>query len=71
MTDESVPLQLDSTKKRYDCKENDNHIIFEFADDRIDSLYIGDCLENSWTIIGMKDLKKALKKMGYDVKRRK
>jgi len=52
-------------KVRYDCKDNDNHIYFNFVDGKIDELQIGDCLEKSWTVISLKDLKEAFNSFGY------
>ena len=54
-----------SEKKRYDCKENDNHIYYfppEIgAEDEGGEFRIGDCLERSWIVVGEKDLLEVVK----------
>jgi len=42
---------------RYNCTENDNHIIFMIEDEEI---WVGNCLEEEHIVIGIEDLKKAM-----------
>lgn len=52
-------------KIRYDCTENDNHLIFVPDDgdvDEIGEVWVGDGAERSHTVIGMKDLLAAIDK---------
>lgn len=50
---------------KHKCKENDNHFIMDVSDDEVSEILFGDCLGRSWLVIGLKDLKKGLKKAGY------
>lgn len=56
---------------RYNCIENDNHIIFTFdkleSPNEIDELQIGNSLEKEWTVISFNDLVLALNEQGYNV----
>jgi len=53
---------------RFDCTENDNHLIYEWEemtpedDNDEGQVLVGDELEKEWTVIGMIDLKNAMKK---------
>jgi hypothetical protein len=51
-------------KERYECKENDNHIICvteeNTAEDETE-FWVGDISEDSWVIIGISDLRESLK----------
>ena len=60
------------TRIRYRCKENDNQIILDSIDGWLDELMVGDedCGSGGWFIIGAKDLRAALAKVGYDLIRR-
>lgn len=51
---------------RYDCTENDNHLILSLNDGELDEIQVGDVLEKSWTVIGYNDLRRALQSVGYD-----
>lgn len=55
-------------KVKYKCKENDCEIILFLNDGKIDELHIGVRGEREWTVIGYKDLKKAIKKAKNDNK---
>ena len=51
--------------RRFDCTENDNHILYYPEDENdLGELRVGDPLEKSWTVIGVKDMLEALKKFG-------
>ena len=51
---------------RYDCKENDNRIYVDLAEDE---LLIGDELEREWLVIGIEDMKNCLRLAGYVYRR--
>ena len=57
-TDRRSTKRLKRTEPvRYNCKENDNHIIFHEEDNE---LWFGDCLEKEWLVYGIDDIQEAL-----------
>ena len=54
---------------RHQCKENDNCILLCLVDGELDEIQVGDVLQETQVIIGVKDLEAALKSVGYRVTR--
>lgn len=55
----------------YNCEENDNTIKLWLEDDELDEIHIGCELlpSDGYSVIGFKDLSKALGKAGYEIVR--
>jgi hypothetical protein len=45
----------------YRCKDNDNVIRVIFVDNKIDEIQVSDACMDSWLVIGIKDIRNALK----------
>lgn len=60
------------TRRRYRCKQNDNQILLDCVDGCLDELLIGneDNEAGGWVIVGLSDLREALGKVGYELKRK-
>ena len=60
------------TRWRYRCKQNDNQILLDCVDGYLDELCVGseDSEGGGWIIVGAVDLRRALGKAGYELKRR-
>jgi len=42
-------------KIRYDCKDNDNHLVFYFENGRLDEIHVGDVPGKSWMVIDFRE----------------
>lgn len=60
------------TRRRYRCKQNNNQILLDCVDGWLDELLIGneDSDGGGWVVVGIADLREALSKVGYELKRR-
>jgi len=61
---------LKTNNSKFYCTENEVVLIFEMDIDdvtKIDEIQVGTTLENEFTIIGFKDLEKALERLGYTI----
>lgn len=46
---------------RYNCKENDNHLVAGYVDGKLDEIWVGDAEGESHIVIDIKDLNRALR----------
>ena len=55
---------------KFYCEENDNNFILIINDDELDEIHVGNALDKSWVVLGIGDLQKGLKEVGYSIVKR-
>ena len=60
-------MKNDSEITKHYCKQNDNVLQVCLESGDAGEIQVSSCLEKEWLIIGMQDIRTALRKAGYKV----